>query len=104
MRKPSEFYQLLGVHLLITSLFLPIPRSSLGGSYQMAQCRNNLELTTSAQQTCCVIWHFCRRKKKKKSVTIKKHPWKQPAPELYLIYISSTSQAEDMLSNCRINE
>lgn len=43
--------------------------------------------------------------KKKKISHHQKAPMEtEPAPELYLIYISSTSQAEDMLSNCRINE
>ena len=45
------------------------------------------------------------KKKKKKISHRQKAPMEtEPAPELYLIYISSTSRAEDKLSNCRIHE
>lgn len=43
--------------------------------------------------------------KKKKSVIVpKKASMETATPGLYLIYISSASQAEDMLSSCRMNE
>lgn len=79
MRKPDKFYQLLDIHLPLISLFLPTPGPLGEGSYQVVQRRDNLELTASAQQSCCIIWHFCRRKRE--SVTAqRKHTQKQNQP------------------------